>query len=262
MSLGSIVKQARKTAGVSIEDLAYQTKIRVALLRDIEEDNFTKCGGDAYARGHLRNIALVLGVKPSAFIDHFDAEQAVVVRSMEELLRENSVTAPPHIRSRISLKALSIISASAVFMVVGGQVVYTNVQPSKTNSTKSIIAAAKPSASVLPTSGSSTSQDPSSPEVITPDIAGDFSTIRHAVNVEVTATRGSSWISVFSETGKSLFTGQLNVGQSGVYSDDSPIKIRFGNAGAVDIVVNGVASPAPGAMGAVVDVVYGSTVGQ
>ncbi|MEI9907501.1 MAG: RodZ domain-containing protein [Actinomycetota bacterium] len=261
MSLGSIVKQARKSAGVSIEDLAYQTKIRAALLRDIEEDNFTKCGGDAYARGHLRNIALILGAQPSVFIDRFDSEQAIAVRPMGELLRENSVTAPPHIRSRISLKALSIVSATAVFMVVGGQVVYTNAQAPKTNTAKSFIASAKSAPTTLPTSDSNAVQDESTTDP-NADSVGDFSTVTHAVNVEVTAKRGASWISVYSETGKSLFTGYLNLGQSGVYSDDSPIKIRFGNAGAVDVVVNGEATAAPGANGAVVDMVYGASSGR
>jgi cytoskeletal protein RodZ len=46
MSLGSLITQARKSAGLSIEDLSASTNIRGALLREIEANNFANCGGE------------------------------------------------------------------------------------------------------------------------------------------------------------------------------------------------------------------------
>ena len=57
MSLGSLITQARKSAGLSIEDLSASTNIRSSLLREMESDLFVNCGGETYARGHVRNIA-------------------------------------------------------------------------------------------------------------------------------------------------------------------------------------------------------------
>jgi cytoskeleton protein RodZ len=251
MTLGSIVKQARTSAGVSIEALAEQTKIRPTLLREIENNDFTKCGGDAYARGHLGSIARALGVAPSIFIEHFNLENPVEVRTMNELLRENSVTAPVHERSKLSLKALSLISAAAVFMVAGGQVVYTSMQPAKPDSTKSLIASSTPS----PAASENASDGQSNSDIAT-------TAFDKAVNVQISATRGDSWLSVNSADGTKLYAGKISIGQSVTYSQDTPITIRFGNAGAVDVLVNGKATPTPGAMGEVVNVIYGATAAQ
>lgn len=253
MTLGSIVKQARTSVGVSIEALADQTKIRPALLREIEHNDFTKCGGDAYARGHLGSIARALGVEPSVFIDHFNLDYPVEERTMHELLRQNSVTAPVHERSKLSLKALSLISAAAVFMVAGGQVVYTSMQPAKPDSTKSLIAASSPAPN-------SSKESNTSGDEASADIAP--SAFEKAVNVQISATRGESWLSVNSVDGTKLYSGKISLGQSVTYSQDTPITIRFGNAGAVDVLVNGKATPIPGAMGEVVNVIYGASAAQ
>lgn len=62
MSLGSLLKQARTSAGVSLDDLAAKTSIRMELIRDFEKDDFSKSGGETYARGHVRILANALGV--------------------------------------------------------------------------------------------------------------------------------------------------------------------------------------------------------
>ena len=67
MSLGSSLQQVRKSAGMSLDDLAERTSIRPSLLREFENNNFSKCGGETYARGHLRNLAHALGVDPNIF---------------------------------------------------------------------------------------------------------------------------------------------------------------------------------------------------
>ena len=251
MSLGSIVKQARKSAGVTIEELAQLTKIRSALLSDIELDNFAKCGGHAYARGHLRSIASALGVEPAIFLDHYNLENSILERPIHELLLESSVIAPVQERPKLSLKALSLISAAAVFMVAGGQVVYTSLQPGGGSATKSLIASATPTPTKVASSEPVTPQDLTATEIK-----------MKAVNVQITANRGDSWLSVVAEDGTSIFAGKLKLGQSQTYSHDTSLNIRFGNAGAVDVLVNGKATPVLGAMGEVVNVVYGANPAQ
>ncbi|HEY3293230.1 MAG TPA: RodZ domain-containing protein [Candidatus Nanopelagicaceae bacterium] len=249
MSLGTSIKEARKRVGMSIEKLAERTSIRAALLREFEADDFSKCGGDTYARGHVRNIANALSVEPATFLDLYVAEQTKVERPMYDLLLENKVTPPANQKPRFSLKVLSTISASAVVLVIGGQIAYTNFQPAKGSSTKSLILATSPANTTSPTPSASPST-PSVPVTSTP-VAG-------AVNVAVTASRGPSWLSVSNSAGVSLFSGRLVQGQSQTFSDATSISIRFGNAGAVDVLVNGTPSPVPGAMGEVVDRTYGS----
>jgi cytoskeletal protein RodZ len=243
MSLGSAITQARECAGMSVEDLAARTSIRPTLLREFELDNFYKCGGETYARGHVRNIANALAVEPAFFLEIFAAEQASAHRPIHELLLENSVTAPPHEKSRISLKALSMVSASAVVLTVGGQIAYTNFQPTKTVKTAAL------SAPVVPLVAPSNSPSPEAATVLP---------VATGVTVEVTATRGDTWLSVSSKAGVALFAGRLSRGDSNSFTDADGINIRFGNAGAVDLLVNGVAVAPPGAVGEVVDASYAS----
>ncbi|MCX6429643.1 MAG: DUF4115 domain-containing protein [Actinobacteria bacterium] len=264
MSLGSAIAQARESAGLSIEDLAARTSIRTALLREFELDHFQKSGGETYARGHVRNIANAVGVDPSVFLNIYETEQITAKRAMHELLVENSVMAPPNQKSRISLRALSTVSAIAVVLAVGSQIVYTNLKPAKSasNLAASVITpSATPSVDSSPASTpvatetqlatSGANQPPeSASQVVAPATSG--------VNIQVTATRGSSWLSVTSKAGVPIFSGNLAQGASNTFSDPDGVNIRFGNAGALDLVVNGVPVAAPGAMGEVVDVSYGS----
>lgn len=243
MSLGSTLKQARNSVGMSIEDLAERTSIRAALLRDFEQDDFSKCGGDTYARGHVRNIANALNFEPITFLDLYDSEHSTAVRPMYDLLLETKVTTPVNHKSRLSLKMLSTISASAVVLVIGGQIAYTNFLPTKGSATKSFIASTAPT----PNSSGATPAPSSAPAPAT-----------GAVTVTVSATRADSWLSVSSSTGVNLFAGRLVQGTSNTFTDSQTVTIRFGNAGAVDVVVNGQAIPTPGALGEVVDRTFGS----
>ena len=256
MSLGSILKQARKSAGVSIDSLAERTSIRTALLRDFELDDFSKCGGDTYARGHVRNLAHALGVEPSLFLEKFDAEQSTAIRPIRELLAETKATAPIHQKSRISLKALSLISASAVLIVVGGQIIYTSIQPARGSATNSVIAATSPtptpSASVSSVAPGGTLNQPSVAPVVAPTLGSGN------VLVRVSAIRGPSWLSVADQNGQLIYAGRLAQGASSTFAGNGVVRIRFGNAGAVDVFVNGAAVPTPGAIGQVVDRSYGS----
>jgi cytoskeleton protein RodZ len=126
MSLGSMITKARKDAGLSIDDLSAATNIRGPLLRQIESDNFTQCGGETYARGHLRNIAVKLNVDPQIFITAFEDEQMHVDRSMQDLLVENSVMKEPGEARKVSWKVLVTISISTLFIAGLAQIIVSN----------------------------------------------------------------------------------------------------------------------------------------
>lgn len=70
--VGESVARARAAAGLTVDDLAERTKIRSSIIAAIEDGDFTACGGDVYARGHLKSIAAVLGVDPDMLLEEFD----------------------------------------------------------------------------------------------------------------------------------------------------------------------------------------------
>ena len=242
MTLGSMITQARKSAGLSIDDLSASTNIRASLLREMESDSFHNCGGETYARGHIRNIATKLGIDPLIFIAAFEEEQMHMDRSMKDLLVENSVMRLPESARKISWKVLATISVASLFVVGLAQIIISNT---------SFVDIPEPIAS---TTGDAT-PSPDAPEP-TPTEEATVST-GTGVQLIVSATRAKSWIFVSDATGRTLFSGQIARGTTKTFSTDVSLNVKIGNAGGVDLTVNGNKVDSIGADGEVVSVSYG-----
>jgi len=241
MSLGSLIAKARKDAGLSLEDLAAKTNIRISVLSEIEKDNFEHCGGETYARGHVRNIASILKVDQKEFIRLYEEEQGGETRSIKDLLIENSVMRLPAEARKVSWKVLVMISVVSLIAVGIAQVVISNVN---TND----VVSAVPSASASPTAAESPSAEPSAQNTFSSGTG---------VEVVINATRAKSWLFVSDDAGRVLFSGQIPRGAVKVFSSDSQLNLKVGNAGGVDLKVNGKKVEAIGVDAEVVSVSYG-----
>jgi cytoskeletal protein RodZ len=73
VSIGGTLAEARRRAGLTVSEVSARTRIREGLIRAIEQDDFGSCGGDFYARGHIRAIAAVVGADARALIGEYDA---------------------------------------------------------------------------------------------------------------------------------------------------------------------------------------------
>ena len=236
MSLGSLITQARKSAGLSIEDLSAATNIRGSLLREMESDSFGNCGGETYARGHIRNIATKLGVDPLIFIAAFEEEQMQVDRSMQDLLVEKGVMKEPQEARKVSWKVLATISMSSLLVVAVAQIIISNT---------SSLDIPEP---IATTSASASEATPT-----------EEATVSTGTGVElvITATRAKSWLFVSDASGRTLFSGQVARGTTKTFSTDLSLNVKIGNAGGVDLTVNGKPVDPIGADGEVVSVSYG-----
>jgi transcriptional regulator with XRE-family HTH domain len=76
LHIGPALTEARTEAGMTVEDVSERTRIRRTIITDIERDDYTSCGGDFYARGHIRAIAKVVGADPVPLIKEYDADVA------------------------------------------------------------------------------------------------------------------------------------------------------------------------------------------
>ena len=240
MSLGALITKSRTDARLSIEDLAKLTNIPATLLRDMENDNFKKCGGETYARGHLRNMAAKLGVEERIFLDLFETEVTAPAKPIRELLNENNVTMPYQEPKRISWKVLAAGSAAALVLFAGAQIIFSNMDSS---SDPEIIA----TTSATPSNSASESAAPS--VAASPEIVG-------GVNVELVASRGTTWLYATNENGEVLFSGQVRQGATKTFNAAKQVNLRVGNAGGVDISVNGRDVGSVGANREVVNLTY------
>ena len=72
MSIGKALAEARRGAGLSVAQVSHRTRIREAIITRIEGDDYSACGGDFYARGHIRAIARASGADPEPLIRAYD----------------------------------------------------------------------------------------------------------------------------------------------------------------------------------------------
>jgi hypothetical protein len=74
--IGPEFAAARTRLGLTVDQLAERTRIRPHVIESVEADDFVPCGGDFYARGHIRTLARVLGVDAAPLLASYDERYA------------------------------------------------------------------------------------------------------------------------------------------------------------------------------------------
>ncbi|MFM8621034.1 MAG: helix-turn-helix domain-containing protein [Candidatus Nanopelagicaceae bacterium] len=243
MSLGQLLISARKSAGMTIDQLSTATNIRVSLLKEFENNNFLHAGGDTYSRGHLRTIARFLNVDAEILLAQFDEEHAQAKRAIHEQLVENNATFALAERKKLTNKQLIAYSVIGIFLLLATSVIVNSLRQSASGPKPkpSASASAKPSASATP-SATATAKTYSSGK---------------GVSVKLEAPNGSSWLFVSDAAGITLYSGRASQGEVFEFSSTEAVNLRIGNAGAVKLTVNGKEVPSLGIDGEVVNVSYG-----
>ncbi len=248
MALGQTLINARKQAGITLEELSKRTNIRATLLSEFEANKFINAGGDAYARGHLRTIARVLGVSAEDLLQQFDEEHAQERRALHDQLAESNVTAAFPEKSKITYKQLVAISLVGMVAIFGISFI---VNSTGSNNGSKATPTSKPTASATPSNLPSNTPSPSATSEIKTYSSGSD------VQVKLEAVNGSSWLFVSDAAGITLYSGRATQGETFLFSSTETVNLRVGNAGAVKLTVNGKEVPSIGVDGEVVNLSYG-----
>ena len=225
MTLGQVIRDARIAARLSIEQVSESTSVRIGLLTEMENNNFVHCGGDTYARGHLRNIANKVGVDPNVFIKLYNEEHSLESRAIGDLLVENNVMQVPHEKKAISWKVPAAISLSVLFLFGVIQIVTSNQ-----SSDGQPVAAA----SAAPTAEAPVAPSPTpSPE---PSISTEVSDGK--VTLKLSAVRGNSYIDVIV-VGTRKVKGSLFQGDTKNFEGSRAISVYLSNPAGVDVTHDG-----------------------
>ena len=115
MSIGAVLADARWRSHLTVSAVSRETRIREAIIWGIEKDDFAACGGDAYARGHIRAIAHVVGTDPDPLIQEYDATVRTVEDIEELVVLRPGAAARTLRRHRLARTALGL----AVLAIVG-----------------------------------------------------------------------------------------------------------------------------------------------
>jgi hypothetical protein len=72
VSIGEALTVARRQADLTVSQVSQRTGIPEEIVTDIEGGDYSACGGDYYARRHIRTIAGALGADPEPLIMEYD----------------------------------------------------------------------------------------------------------------------------------------------------------------------------------------------
>jgi transcriptional regulator with XRE-family HTH domain len=229
-SIGDEIRAARKGADLTIAEVADRAKLRVAVLEAIENDDFSLCGGDTYARGHLKVIAGILRIDSKSLLELFDEKYGKFETALLDLSEKGKRNLEkPSKSTKASWKTLSMIAVAVIALV-------TVVQISGSSPKNEVVSA------------TSESETPPSVEQPIPATAS----AEPEAKVVITGVKSYSWISVSNAAGNSIFTGEVRKGESKEFTDPQLLRFVIGNAGAVTLTVNGEDRGIPGKIGEVV----------
>ena len=228
MSIGESLAEARRQAGLTIGQVSHQTRIRESIIRDIEQDDFTACGGDFYARGHIRSIAAAVGADPAPLISAYDAEYGPPrSRRAAEVFEP---VKPVKIRDPRS-PSLSMIVAVVLLAIIG----FGAYRLVSHNSGGSHPPKADTAASHRATASSTPTTSPSSSPSPTPT--------RSDVVIKLTANEDCWVLLTWRSDGSQIFMGVIPAGSSRTWTVKKAVKIRLGNPPGVVLTVDGKQQP-------------------
>jgi cytoskeletal protein RodZ len=244
VSIGKTLAEARESAGLSVDEVAHATRIRRTLVAGIEQDDYSACGGDFYARGHIRTIATKVGVDPAPLLAEFDATRPQPAPRATDVFESETAAKP----ERRGPNWSAAMAAALVLVVVYGVVQAFAGGGGDGGTTSAGDGSPRATASATTATGSAS-----------PTPTDDNSAVAQAPRTKVTvavAATERSWVQVTSANGQQLFEGLLDTGMRRSFSDKRQIRLIIGNAGGVELTVNGTEIGAPGRRGQVARVQF------
>ncbi|MEU6658673.1 RodZ domain-containing protein [Streptomyces sp. NPDC046821] len=230
-SIGTVLRQARVDAGLTVDEVSTSTRVRIPIVHAIEEDDFSRCGGDVYARGHIRTIARAVGVDPAPLLAqyadaHGGQSAPTPAKPLFEAERIRSDRRRPNWTAAM-VAAIVIVIGFVGFTAFGGD----------NGSTDKKAAEGAPSATAKPKP--KPTHKPTKQPKADPSDSAIAAAPRDKVTVKINAANGRSWISAKDHNGRIMFDGLLEQGQSKTFQDSQKVDLVLGDAGAIQLYVNG-----------------------
>ena len=223
MSVGEQLTAARLRAGLSVDDVSAATRIRSGLLTAMEADDFSRCGGAFYARGHLRSIARVLDADPDPLIAEFDAGQAAV--EVTPSRQEQAEAKPPTVHP--ARPRWTVVVGAVLVCLMGWGMVRLFTLP---NDVEATAAPSTPTPSV--TSPAGTTPVPPPRRTVRPAPP-------RAVRVTIEAVGDGSYLTLRNMAGLRLFNGMLRAGSAHSLTYGGAVRVIIGVPGNTRVFVNG-----------------------
>lgn len=273
--LGRSLAAAREASGQSVADVAAAINLRQTVVRAIERDDFSLCGGDVYARGHVRAYARQVGLDPAPLLEayaaqHSEARRGPTGEHPAAVPAGPVPVAPLRARDRAggvpleqsgpnwSLVVGAVLAVVVVLLVV--QLVSDLRGPSRPTSEVAAPAGTATSSATpatgAPSAGTPAATQTTGPPSATAEPSPSATQRPRGVAIALRLT-GDSWVSVRDAAGRTVFSGLLSKGDARRFTDGKGLRLTLGSAGDVQLTVNGKAIGPAGDKGQVVRLNFG-----
>lgn len=231
MTIGDALAEARRQAGLTITQVSQRTCIRETIIRGIERNDFSACGGDFYARGHIRSIARAVGADPEPLIREYDATQGApeAITAADVFEPSTPIKLRERRRPNWSLAMLVVLAA-----IVGVATYHFLSAPAKSSDPR---VAAK-------TSHVKSHDTPKPTHSTVPPVTHH----RHRTVITVTAVSGACWVSLTTTSGRYIYSGVIPAGTAMTWREKHRVHLVMANPGAVKLTVDGT-TESPGLQG-------------
>jgi hypothetical protein len=237
----STLRAAREAAGLTPEDIASRTKIKVQFIRAIDLGAFDQLPGEFFTRGFLKMYAKEVGLSPQYVAAEFDAQRTPPVQEFEPDLPPVAVSRqqpfraamPPglglgHGRSPLVGAALTVLLLVGVFMIS---------RPGEEPGTPGAVG----------TGGVAQAAEPPAPAPVP-----EPETLPGKLTLDVHPT-APTWLTVTTDDQR-LFSRLVQTGEHVSVEGQHVLALRIGNAGGFEYSINGVPGKPLGVSGEVRDV--------
>jgi cytoskeleton protein RodZ len=120
VTLGSLLGEARQARGVTLEQAAAATRIRVRHLAALEEDRLAELPAPVYVRGYLRTYGSYLEIDADALVDAYEATtdgaaRSLAIRPMSSFTTSPNVVLTAPVAGAIGLVLLLLAFSAYVY---------------------------------------------------------------------------------------------------------------------------------------------------
>jgi cytoskeletal protein RodZ len=256
-SLGGHLRALREAKGSSLEDMARSTRVGIRHLEALEEERLADLPSPVFVRGFIRAYCGFLREAPEEALAQYGALAG-------ERAAAQAASAPP--RPRTTWAPSSVLVGLALLVILGIALIVVNLTVKRTGGTS--VAAPKmdvsasepappqPAAAAAPRSAAAPAATPaaSTPAVMpAPDAASAPAVARSASGPHRLMIRAvdATWIRVQPDEGRAT-EELLPAGASREWSAERRFLVTIGNAGGVEVALNGKVLPPLGPKGTVI----------
>ncbi|MGA0797875.1 MAG: helix-turn-helix domain-containing protein [Candidatus Nanopelagicales bacterium] len=246
MSIGQALRDARISRGLSLQDISEKIKVRVSLLSLIEVDQFKKVGAPTYVRGHITAYANLVGLDAKELLKGFEdysgdtpldkpAREAVskFETKLDEKLNLEKVSKNAReikTNSGFNWTTLMVAALGLVF-VVGIFSFVTRVNQ------ETVVPPLADTLEIEVVEETPTEQIPVAPDATEDNLTA--SKDPDLVFLVLEATDGNSWVRASNLDDETIFEGTIRRNESQTISNLDEVRLLVGNAGALNVSLNG-----------------------